>query len=275
MLIKKWSSLPSVMFVTAVACASCARDGAQPGVSPGTEGESSEALSSCRGGAVVPPLCTPGDVATFVDWAGRSTVDESELVRRAIVAARWNERVVGALIDEVETAQRTDHSRALLALALLGEMRNPGGTAFLMDFIHRPLPRTGTVAFGGEIVERTAQAMLQAKAVDGIAYLRTEEGDDAVLSIAGSHPSKIVRAEAINAFLWNHGDSPAARRVLAPRVRADEQILIDRVRRGSGEGAASFNAKLRSFLEAHPEVIPPPPERSPEGCRDMSPTDTD
>lgn len=274
MRINKWSSLLSVVFVAAAACAGCAPDGAQAGAATGAENESSQAPSSCHAGSVVPPLCTPGDVPRFVDWAGRSTVDESELVRGALVAARWREPVVRALIDEVEAAQRTDHSRALLALALLGEMRNPCGTAFLMDFIHRPLPRTGTVVFGGEIVERTAQAMLEAKAVDGVAYLRTEESDDAVLSIAAGHPSRIVRAEAINAFLWNHDDSPAARRVLAPHVRADERILIDRVRRGSGEHAATFNARLRAFLEAHPEAIPPPPERRPEGRRDMSPTDT-
>lgn len=209
-----------------------------------------------------PPLAGPGDVGKFVDWAGKSMVNEQEDARDVINQASQNDGVAQALIDEVEATQKTDHGRALLVLAILGEMKNPIGTAFLRDFAVRPLPESGTLV-DGEIVEQSAQAILQAKAVDGLAYLRTEAGDEAVLQIIAEHPARIVRAEAINAFLWNHDDSADARQLLIEFVREEEAVLIDRVRRGSGKDAESFNAELSAFLEHHPEAVPPPPEPAP------------
>jgi hypothetical protein len=82
-----------------------------------------------------------------------------------------------------------------------------------------------------------------------------------VTEIIANHPSKIVRAEAINAYLWNHEDSDDARKFLSQYVRKDELILLDRVRRKTGENAESFNRKLDEFLKRHPEVVPPPPEK--------------
>ncbi len=218
-----------------------------------------------------PPLETAADVPKFVDWAALSAVDEREDGRAVIEGAAGNTEVVLALIDEIETARLSDHSRALIALAILGEMRNELGAEFLLEFATRPLPTEGTLA-EGEIVERTAQATLQAKATDGLAYLRTERGDQAVLSLVESHPSRIVRAEAISAYLWNHGDSADAKgRVLAAIKRrlasigsptdADrlEHLFVDRVRRVAGERAEIFDRKLAVYLELHPEVVPPDP----------------
>ena len=102
--------------------------------------------------------------------------------------------------------------------------------------------------------------MLQAKAIDGLAYLRNPEADNEVLRAAGKHPSRIVRAEAIDAYLWNHQDSAEAKATLARYVRPDEKVFLDRVRRGDGEGAEQFNPKLAQFLKAHPELAPPKPE---------------
>jgi hypothetical protein len=206
-----------------------------------------------------PALSRLDDVPAFIAWAGASTIGEQEIARQAIAAAGQNPAVVQALIAEVENAQRTDHSRALLVLAILGEMRSPIAEPFLRDFVNRPLPSTGTVV-DGEIVEQTAQATLQAKAVAGLAYLRQPSSDQEVLRIIAQHPSGIVRAEAISAYLWNHGDSPEARRVVSRHVRPEEQIFVDRPRRVRGEDAASFNRKLAEYLKAHPEIVPPAPE---------------
>lgn len=206
-----------------------------------------------------PPLTSAGEVAAFLDWAGASHVDEQDDARKAIAAAAGNKEVVQALIAEVEHVQVSDHTRALLALAVLGETRSPIAQGFFTDFARRPLPKEGTV-IEGEIIEQTRAAQLQGKAVDGLAYINDESANKVVVEIIAGHPSAVVRAEAINAYLWNHGDSAEARRVLSQFVRRDEAILLDRVRRVTGETAASFNAKLEAFLKQHPEVIPPRPE---------------
>jgi hypothetical protein len=268
--------LTTLVLALAGAASGCAGDEQQTQGAPSARepsGSSASQALSTSGSQGAPVLCAPGDVPGFIDWAGRSTVDQRDVARRAIVAASRNEGVIQALISEVETVQWRDHSRALLGLAILGEMRSPSAGAFLLEFANRPLPQSGTVVFGGEIEEQTAQAMLQAKAVDGLAYLPSHQGDAAVLAIAVQHPSKIVRAEAINAFLWNNDDSRTARRLLAWHVREDERILIDRVRRGSGEGMDSFDAKVQAFIESHPEAVPPLPERLPEDGVDDRPTD--
>lgn len=208
-----------------------------------------------------PQLASADQVGRFLDWAGASHVDEREDARNAIIAAAGNKEVVQALIAEVERVKVVDHTRALLAIAILGETRNPLAQEFFTAFVWRPLPQQGTV-IDGELIEETQAAQLQGKAIDGLAYVNSDSANRVVMDVIAHHPSKIVRAEAINAYLWNHGDSADARRALSQVVRSDESILLDRVRRVTGESAASFNAKLAQFLKLHPEVIPLDPQRS-------------
>lgn len=249
--------------VIAVALLPACKPAKAPADAPGTNTAGgprpSEILESYKKHS--PPALTSGnDVPRFLDWAGASHVDEREDARKAIGAAGNNQDVVQALINEVERAKTFDHTRALLALALLGETRSPEAQAFFMEFAQRPLPTDGPV-IEGEIIEQTRAAQLQAKAVDGLAYANNESSNKVVTEIIANHPSKIVRAEAINAYLWNHEDSDDARKLLSQYVRKDELILIDRVRRKTGENAESFNRKLDQFLKQHPEVVPPQPEK--------------
>jgi hypothetical protein len=206
-----------------------------------------------------PPLASAAQVPAFLDWAGASHTDEQEDGRKVIAAAAGDQEVVQTLIAEIERVQTADHPRALLALAVLGETRSPLAQRFFTEFARRPLPKEGTV-IEGEIMEQTRAAQLQGKAVDGLAFINDASANKAVMEIIANHPSGIVRAEAINAYLWNHGDSAEARRALSQVVRRDEAILLDRVRRVTGETADTFNAKLDAFLKQHPEVIPPRPE---------------
>jgi hypothetical protein len=199
-------------------------------------------------------------VAAFIDWAGASLPEEHEDGRRALAGAKDNQEIVKAFTEEITKAQRTDHSRALLALSLLGEMRSPAAEAFLRDFVNQPFPQEGTRNEEGEIPEQTALAQLQAKAIDGLAYLRSESANREVLTQIQKHPSIIVRSEAISAYLWNQDNKEAARRTLQQYVRKEELRYIDQVTRQEGEKAASFNPKLEAYLKAHPEVAAPNPE---------------
>jgi hypothetical protein len=80
-------------------------------------------------------------------------------------------------------------------------------------------------------------------------------------------PSRIVRAEAIAAYLWNHDNSAAARQTLSGQVRDDERIFLDRVVKRDGEQRESFNRKLSTYLKEHPEARPPAEEKSKAGPR--------
>jgi hypothetical protein len=203
-------------------------------------------------------------VSDFMRIAGDAGADQREEIRRNITAARDNRQVVDALCEEAFQAQKEDHSRALLALSLLGEMRSASAADCLSRFLKIPFPTTGTVV-DGEIIEQTALATLQAKAIDGLAYLNGKDTNQIVLNAVREHPSIIVRAEAIEAYQWNNrGQAAVARRTLTQFVRKGEEIYIDRVRRETGEKSDTFNRKVDTFLRAHPEANIPGLEKEKE-----------
>ena len=211
-----------------------------------------------------PPSLSAATAREFVDFAAASRVDEQEAVRAALMrSAREAQSVVPALCEEAKASSREDPQRSLIALALVGELRSPAGAACLREVLQCPLPTEGT-RIDGELVESVTLEMQQAKAVDGLAYLRGRDTDEEVLRIAGSHPSRIVRAEAIAAFLWNQRDARAARERLARVVRPEERLFLDRPTRVAGEKAEAFNARLQAYLRLHPEVVAPAPEKRKE-----------
>jgi hypothetical protein len=205
----------------------------------------------------VPPLQQDGDVGKFLDWLGGAQASEMEEARGAIQRAGDNEQVLLALTREVERTELVDSTRALVALALIGEMRTPPAVLVLVRFVNRPFPTQGSVV-DGQIVEQVRLAKLQAKAVQGLAYANTPISNAAVKKVIKEHPSRAVRAEAINSYLWNHGDSEEAKQELIYSVRPEDKLLLDRVRR-STESPEEFNRKLTAFLQKHPEAIAPIP----------------
>ena len=203
-------------------------------------------------------------VSEFIKYAGDTGTDQREEIRKVLAAARDNKEAVGALCNEALEAQKEDHSRTLLVLSLLGETKSPYGADCLNRIVKLPFPEKGTEV-DGEIIEQTTLATVQAKAIDGLAYLNTKESNEIVLNAVKNHPSIIVRAEAIEAYLWNNsGKAAQARQTLLQYVRKGEEIYLDRVRRETGEKADTFNRKVEAFLKAHPEARPPKPEAQKE-----------
>src|SRR6266568_1814937 len=219
-----------------------------------------------------PYLTGTGEVArrnveAFVNWASASTSAQDSSVREAMAEAGRNPDVMKGLCEEAFAAQARDHSRALVALSLIGEARSPYGEECLTKFMAIPFPEKGTVV-EGEILEQTALGTLQAKAIDGLAYLRSESADKVVLEAVARHPSRLVRAEAIAAYQWNHDYSKGARETLRSSVRPEERIFLDRIVRRKGEPKESFNKRLDAYLKAHPEARPPVQKKSPTPLRD-------
>jgi hypothetical protein len=205
-------------------------------------------------------LTAAADARAFVDWAGQSRAQDRERVRSAIAARSADTAFAQALCNEAFEARDKDHSRALVVLSILGEMKSPAGEDCLTRFVHLPLPEKGLV-IEGENVQQASLATLQAKAVQGLGYLRTVRGDQEVLAAVQGHPSPIVRAAAIDAYLWNHGSSPDARTTLQKYARPDEHVFMDRIRREYGEPAQPFNNKIAAYVRVHPEVRALPLER--------------
>jgi hypothetical protein len=212
-----------------------------------------------------PKLAGSGDAARrsvleFLAWAGASTPSQREAGRREIAAAAENRDIVQALCDEITAARATDHSRALVGLSVLGEMRSPYALGYLRDFIHIPLPPPRRL-LEGEDPEQTALAILQGKAASGLAYMNTSESNAEVFWAVSRHESRIVRAEAIRTYLANHQNSAEAKATLRKYVRKGEELFLDRPNRDPGDKAEIFNRKLAEYLHAHPELAAAAPER--------------
>lgn len=204
---------------------------------------------------------TAASVESFIAWAVASTDAERELGRAVIVAAGGDARNIALLDKQLARWRDRDVTRALVILTIIGEIRSPQAEALLAAFMDlKPTP-TGIVV-DGEDAAQTALGMLQAKAVDGLAYQGTASADGKVLQVAGTHPDIAVRSEAMVAYLWNHGGTAEARQKLLAVVRPDENRSIDRIVRLPSDDSASFNAKVAAFLKTHPEAEPPVPEKS-------------
>jgi hypothetical protein len=211
-----------------------------------------------------PKLVGSGDTARravveFLAWAGASTPSQREQGEREIAAAAGNRDIVEALCDEITAARTKDHSRALLGLSVLGEMRSAYAFDYLKKFIHVPLPPPKKL-LEGEDPEQTALAILQGKAVSGLAYMNTTESNAEVFWAVSSHESRIVRAEAIRAYLANHQNSDEAKMTLRKYVRKGEELFLVRPNRNPGDTAEIFNRKLDQYLKAHQELVAPAPE---------------
>ena len=211
----------------------------------------------------MPKLSSPGDVKKFIAWASRAPVSRREEIRRRVSTMARNNSIAQAMISEFKKSELKDHSRSIVILALLGEMRNGVGAKFLSKFIWEPLPKDGIIMKeSGVSSQYYNKELLQVQAVTGLSYMRTGATDKVVLRAASSHPSPAVRAEAVSTFLWNHKSSNKAREILRRAVRKGEEKLIDRPVRTHKMTAAQFNAQLDAYLRKYPELAPPAPVKA-------------
>jgi hypothetical protein len=161
----------------------------------------------------------------------------------------------------VPTAQLDN---TLVELSMLGTMKTAPGTQTLKNIVQTPVPTTGncTAQNPGEGCEpREAQYMryVQSKAIDGLAFLKSSDGDAAVLAAVADGSNPTLQARAVMAYLWNHGATDANRALLAGLLAPDRQFLADRFIKDSSMSVASFNQAMTDFYNKHPEKVVPFP----------------
>jgi hypothetical protein len=267
----KWQGLRAAALATAIGAAAAGTAGATelPVEPPSTTvkaGVKPSELLKLRPALEAPDLVgglldVKTTVGKFVDWAAGSSAGEEDKVRNGIAAASKQDAVAVALCELVNASMKVNHARALVGLALLGEMKNSAAVDCLKRIVDLPLPTTG-MKIEGEIQEAVALAQLQMKAIDGLAFSPDSAAQDKVMQVAASHPSKAVRAEAIGAFLWNAQGSADARAKLEVKLKNEDKIFLDRIEKGPGQKPEEFNAKLDEFMKKHPEVKPPGLEKA-------------
>jgi hypothetical protein len=192
----------------------------------------------------------------FVRWADDSDAAAYWLVREEILKARGDSAVLAPLFAQFENNRTQDLGLSLVILCIIGELKNPHALERLAQIIHAPLPRDEEAGHG-LLSRRDGAAMLQAQAAENLAYLQTPAADSLTLSVIKSHPAAAVRSAAIDAYLYNHGDSAAAKERLRPLLSQQELSFLDRVRYTSESDVESFEKGLERFYKLHAETLAP------------------
>jgi hypothetical protein len=202
-------------------------------------------------------------VDDFLANVGTIPHSETDAITKEISRVATDPHIVDALAKRLLALPVKDIDRHLMILATLGEMQNPLAIKPLMQFIwsDQPLvvePNPGQGAhLGTSFFSHTGA--LKARAVEMLAYIGTNEAHAATLEVAARHAGTEVRVAAIDAYLFNHKDSPEAKVELAKAVRPDEAKLIGIPRRTANMDVREFDARVTEFYQRFPEERPQAP----------------
>lgn len=215
---------------------------------------------------VAPVGLTADTVEDFIRWVAAVPVGEVDVVRSALARARGDAAVLEALVVRLFDLPVPDFGRHQLLLSVIGELGDAEALDPLLRFVDLPPDQifpesTGTDGEGTCTSYLDYFAALQARAIEMVAYLKTAEALQAALAVAARHPSRAVRAAAIDAFLFNQDDSHEAIAAARAAVRPSEAHLVGLPRRERGVDPAEFDRKVLEFYSKNPGEVPPSPRR--------------
>ena len=211
----------------------------------------------------------------FVTWAATVPQSHVDVVRRRIVACDRDGRVLEALLDALWKLPVVDAGRHRIILSILGEMKDERAVERLSDFVWHDGELTPTVTSNGRprpcMFEVDGTELLQSRAAEMLSYIGTQAAKTTILKVAQSHPKLTVRMAAIDAHLYNHGDSREAADELRRLVRASDRPLVGLPRKVRGVDAEAFEQAVLEWYEQNREHRPPAPKQNPEPGHDPEP----
>jgi hypothetical protein len=215
-------------------------------------------------------------IDAFVRWVAATPVSNAQAVRDAVAAARTDDEAARALIASFLDLPVRDIGRHQLLVSIIGEMRRPEFAEPLVRFIELPSDSivrdvSADLMGGAYISHLDAAALLKARAVEMLAYLRTAEALQAVLTFASNHDSRAVRLAALDAYTYNHEDSPDAIDRARAAARPDETKLVGLPRLTRDSDPTRFAARIAAFYEQYPEERPPTPHIAGKRVHERSP----
>jgi hypothetical protein len=151
----------------------------------------------------------------------------------------------------------------LVMIGILGELRRPDSASHLGEVVWAPLPPAESIVEG--LAPRDLEEMIQVKAVQGLAYLATPSADKAVLEVISKHEALHVRVSAIDAYMWNHGDSRQTADKLYRLLPAELHPYVERPRFHRDMDPEEFGQRLRAWRERWQPLPATPLPADPEG----------
>ncbi len=177
----------------------------------------------------------------------KATKGDVPVIADVVARLRKQPGAVEAMARQYRQLPAEAIEQRLVVLSMLGEMKRPDAVAQLREVVWAPLPPADSQ--GELLTERDFEEMVQAKAVHGLAYLATPQADAAVLEVIERHEALHVRVSAIDAYMWNHGDSPKTAAELYRLLPADLHMYVERPRFHSGMDRKEFTRKLSAWQQ--------------------------
>jgi hypothetical protein len=208
-------------------------------------------------------------VTDFVAWAATVPYERVEDVRREI-AEHCDDAVVEQLGQELPHAPQLDSAHLDVILAILGESRSEAAIEPLRRFVwntelfEKPADILPIVGQDGVIACRLGLSSgdpFRARAVEMLCYLNSSAAHEATLAVIREHPEPAVRHAAIDAYLYNHGDSTEAEDQVRRQVSPEDLDWVGIPRRTPQMDGKEFDERLAA-LHAEAEPPPPPPNRN-------------
>jgi hypothetical protein len=205
------------------------------------------------------PDLAAGTIDEFLLWAGGVPTGDAEMMRERIASAREDSTLLERLLEELWKLPVRDDTRHFLLLSTIGELRAERAAGELARFIWFPDERISALehemADGCGFGPSTAE-VLKARAVEMLAYLGTSEAVEEVVRVAADHPTASVRAAAIDAHLYNHGDAPEEMDRLRGRLRSSDTHLVGLPRFTREANPEAFDRAITDFYTDHPDRRP-------------------
>ncbi len=207
-------------------------------------------------------------VEKFVD--GVSSMPSSQVgeVKEQIGLVKSDPKVVDAVAGKLSFRNLGSYGRQLIYLSILGEMKNERALGPLRDYLNSPecpvfeeraAIRRVPSAPKTSIFDTCAG--LKAAAVNMIAYINSPAAKVVVLKALSDHASRTVRLSAMNAYLYNNGDSAEAIATARQHAKPEEAKFVGLPRLSSDTDPKDFATRLARFYTEHPEERPPQPNR--------------
>ena len=209
----------------------------------------------------------------FITWVEQTPLAQKSNVLAAISAGN-NSTNISALNSHLDVTSFpiTDISDEFMLLAIVGQLRALQSITPLKNLIWLATPvmtcadgdagDAGAID-GGDISALDCDGIVRARAAEMLAYIEIAQPRFSslsdVLTIASTHPSVTVRRAAMDAYLFNNGDSADAAATLRSLVQDADVIFVDGNRFTSTMDAAAFDDQLNNFYSIHSDQLPPTP----------------
>jgi HEAT repeat protein len=172
---------------------------------------SDAAISENQRQAVQSP---PNSPATQLDQAllGILTANRYDLAKRVQVLADLVKAhdILPLMLAKYETTPTKEYGARLLALGIVGELRDERALDLLVKILSTKLPPADEGREDFRTGARAEEEGVHMKAVHAVGYMRSARSRQVLLSIMRDHESYTVRAEAVSTYVWNSENQSAA-----------------------------------------------------------------